>query len=54
MTKGDNAPHEIAENATSALEANLEYSKALEPETDVEKQDTGDKSTDIDNKEELS
>ena len=54
MTKGDNAPHEIAENATSALEANLEYSRALEPETDVEKQDTGDKSTDIDNKEELS
>ena len=54
MTKRDNAPHEIAENATSALEANLEYSKALEPETDVEKQDTGDKSTDIDNKEELS
>ncbi len=54
MTKGDNASHEIAENVTSALEANLEYSKALEPETDVEKQDTGDKSTDIDNKEELS
>ncbi|MBL6769737.1 MAG: hypothetical protein ISQ20_09665 [Alphaproteobacteria bacterium] len=54
MTKGDNAPNEIAENATSALEANLEYSRALEPETDVEKQDTGDKSTDIDNKEELS
>ena len=54
MTKGDNAPNQIAENETSALEANLESSKALEPETDGEKQDIGDKSTDIDNKEELS
>ena len=58
MTKGDNAPNEIAENETSALESNLESnlesSKALEPETDGEKQDIGDKSTDIDNKEELS
>ena len=58
MTKGDNAPNEIAENETSALEANLESnlesSKALEPETDGDKQDIGDKSTDIDNKEELS
>ena len=53
ITKGDNAPNEIAENATSALEANLESSKALEPETDGDKQDIGDKSTDIDNKEEL-
>ena len=58
MTKGDNAPNEIAENETSALEANLESNlesnKALEPETGGEKQDIGDKSTDIDNKEELS
>ena len=58
MTKGDNAPNEIAENETSALEANLESnlesSKALEPETGGDKQDIGDKSTDIDNKEELS
>ncbi|MDC0971394.1 FliH/SctL family protein [Alphaproteobacteria bacterium] len=58
MTKGDNAQNEIAENGTSALEANLESnlesSKALEPETGGDKQDIGDKSTDIDNKEELS
>lgn len=58
MTKGDNAPNEIVENATSALEANLESnlesSKALEPQTGGDKQDIGDKSTDIDNKEELS
>ena len=54
ITKGDNAPNEIAENATSALESNLESSKSLEPETDVKKQDVGYKSTDIDNKEELS
>ena len=58
MTKGDNAPNEIAENETSALEANLESnlesSKALEPQTDGEKQDIGYKSSDIDNKEELS
>jgi flagellar biosynthesis/type III secretory pathway protein FliH len=53
MTKGDNAPNEIAENETSALESNLESNKALEPETGGDKQDIGDKSTDIDNKEEL-
>ena len=54
MTKGDNAPNEIAENPTSAFGDDLETGKALEPETDVEKQDIGDKSTDIDNKKELS
>ena len=53
ITKRDNTQNEIAENATSALEFNLEASKALEPETDGDKQDIGDKSTDIDNKDEL-
>ena len=58
MTKRDNTPNEIAENETSALEANpisnLETKKVLEPETDGDKQDISDKSTDFENKDELS
>ena len=50
VTEGDNISNKVAENTNSEFED----TKALEQEIESDKIDIGDKSTDIDNKEELS
>ncbi|NCF46611.1 MAG: hypothetical protein GWP24_03450, partial [Alphaproteobacteria bacterium] len=50
VTEGDNISNKVAENTNPEFED----TKALEQEIESDKIDIGDKSTDIDNKEELS